>query len=187
MHCFPLKPLDWPLWTPILCVFTGLCPPTHYLALTTLVQLQTKDLDPKTLSRMLSSLSSCVSIQMGMVTHYNVEYTIQETTCPRGTEEVTAEKCPLMECEFTVSRDKLFFLHWSNVSFSLQDLFCMLKRDIIILQVNWCIKFIHYIYCFSRLLLKSKCVWLVLSQNLLREILIKHQFMYPDFPVWRFF
>lgn len=107
---------------------------------------------------------------MGMVTHYNVEYTIQETTCG-STEEVTAEKCSPMECEFAVSRDKLFFLHRSNVSFNLQDLFCMLKRDIIILQVHWCIKFIHYIYCFSRLLLKSKCVWLVLSQNLLREIL----------------
>jgi len=35
---------------------------------------------------------------MGMVTHYNVEYTIQETTCPRSTEAAT--KCPLMDCEF---------------------------------------------------------------------------------------
>lgn len=40
---------------------------------------------------------------MGIITAYNVEYTIQETTCPKTAEEVTAEKCPLMDCEFSVS------------------------------------------------------------------------------------
>lgn len=44
---------------------------------------------------------------MGMITLYNVEYTIQETVCPQNTEEVTAEKCPLMDCEFSVSEYKL--------------------------------------------------------------------------------
>ncbi|XP_045905628.1 fetuin B [Micropterus dolomieu] len=40
------------------------------------------------------------SAGMAMSMYYNVQYTIQETTCPRTTEAVTAEKCPLMECEF---------------------------------------------------------------------------------------
>lgn len=40
---------------------------------------------------------------MGIITLYNVEYTIQETICPKTAEEVTAEKCPLMDCEFSVS------------------------------------------------------------------------------------
>lgn len=43
-----------------------------------------------------------------MATHYNVEYTIQETVCPKSTEVVTAETCPLMECEFAVSLDRLY-------------------------------------------------------------------------------
>lgn len=46
---------------------------------------------------------------MGMVTHYNVDYAIQETVCPRSTEAVTAEKCPFIECEFSVSGDKVHF------------------------------------------------------------------------------
>ncbi|CAI5636992.1 fetuin-B [Oreochromis niloticus] len=33
-------------------------------------------------------------------TNYDVEYTIQETTCPHTTEAVTAENCPPMDCEF---------------------------------------------------------------------------------------
>ncbi|XP_041792083.1 histidine-rich glycoprotein-like [Chelmon rostratus] len=37
---------------------------------------------------------------MAMSMYYNVEYTIQETTCPRSTEAVTADKCPHMQCEF---------------------------------------------------------------------------------------
>lgn len=40
---------------------------------------------------------------MGIITLFNVEYTIQETICPKSTEGVTAEKCPLMDCEFAVS------------------------------------------------------------------------------------
>lgn len=44
---------------------------------------------------------------MGLITLYNVEYTIQETICPKTTEAVTAENCPLMDCEFAVSGDKL--------------------------------------------------------------------------------
>lgn len=44
---------------------------------------------------------------MGLITLYNVEYTIQETICPKSMEEVMAEKCPLMDCEFAVSGDKL--------------------------------------------------------------------------------
>lgn len=48
---------------------------------------------------LLSSLCS----QMGMVTFYNTEYTIQETACSKDIEEVTAEKCPPMSCEFAVS------------------------------------------------------------------------------------
>lgn len=44
---------------------------------------------------------------MGLITLYNVEYTIQETTCPKTTEDVTAEKCPIMDCEFAVSGDKV--------------------------------------------------------------------------------
>uniref|UniRef100_A0A674PKE1 Fetuin B n=2 Tax=Takifugu rubripes TaxID=31033 RepID=A0A674PKE1_TAKRU len=39
-------------------------------------------------------------VSMGLITLYNVEYTIQETICPKTTEAVTAEKCPLMDCEF---------------------------------------------------------------------------------------
>ncbi|XP_078114236.1 fetuin B [Sander vitreus] len=35
---------------------------------------------------------------MAMTMYYNVEYTIQETTCARSTG--AADKCPLMECEF---------------------------------------------------------------------------------------
>ncbi|XP_035504515.2 fetuin B [Scophthalmus maximus] len=38
---------------------------------------------------------------MGMSTFYNVEYTVQETTCANGAKEATAEKCPLLDCEFT--------------------------------------------------------------------------------------
>lgn len=41
---------------------------------------------------------------MGQIMGYKVEYTIQETTCSKSTEEVTAEKCPLMSCEFSVSK-----------------------------------------------------------------------------------
>ncbi|KAM3619942.1 uncharacterized protein V6R79_016112 [Siganus canaliculatus] len=37
---------------------------------------------------------------MAMSMYYNVEYTIKETTCPRSTENPTAENCPLMDCEF---------------------------------------------------------------------------------------
>ncbi|XP_044055531.1 fetuin-B-like [Siniperca chuatsi] len=37
---------------------------------------------------------------MAMSMYYYVQYTIQETTCPMTTEAVTADKCPLMECEF---------------------------------------------------------------------------------------
>lgn len=48
-------------------------------------------------------------LQMAMSMYYNVQYTIQETTCPRTTEAVTAEKCPLMECEFAVSHEKMLF------------------------------------------------------------------------------
>ncbi|KAM9358425.1 fetuin B [Symphorus nematophorus] len=33
--------------------------------------------------------------------YYTIQYTIQETTCPKSTETVTADKCPLMECEFS--------------------------------------------------------------------------------------
>uniref|UniRef100_H3C9Q1 Cystatin fetuin-B-type domain-containing protein n=1 Tax=Tetraodon nigroviridis TaxID=99883 RepID=H3C9Q1_TETNG len=39
-------------------------------------------------------------VSMGIITLFNVEYTIQETICPKSTEGVTAEKCPLMDCEF---------------------------------------------------------------------------------------
>lgn len=44
---------------------------------------------------------------MGLITLYNVEYTIQETICPSSAEAVTAEKCPLMDCEFAVSGGSL--------------------------------------------------------------------------------
>lgn len=53
---------------------------------------------------------SCVCIQMAVGMYYNVEYTIQETTCARSTEAVAAAKCPLMECEFAVSCFYHFFL-----------------------------------------------------------------------------
>lgn len=43
---------------------------------------------------------------MGMINLYNIEFTIQETICPKGTMDVTAEKCPLMDCEFSVSSVK---------------------------------------------------------------------------------
>lgn len=43
---------------------------------------------------------------MAVGMYYNVEYTIQETTCAKSTEAVAGAKCPLMECEFAVS---LFF------------------------------------------------------------------------------
>uniref|UniRef100_A0A665SWN8 Fetuin B n=1 Tax=Echeneis naucrates TaxID=173247 RepID=A0A665SWN8_ECHNA len=44
---------------------------------------------------------SRASAGMAMGMYYNVEYTIQETTCPKTTEDVTLEKCPLMDCEFS--------------------------------------------------------------------------------------
>ncbi|XP_070765438.1 fetuin B [Enoplosus armatus] len=37
---------------------------------------------------------------MAMSMYYNVEYTIQETICPKSTTAVTADKCPPMDCEF---------------------------------------------------------------------------------------
>ncbi|KAI3368472.1 hypothetical protein L3Q82_025483 [Scortum barcoo] len=40
------------------------------------------------------------SAGMAMSMYYNAEYTIQETTCPNSAEVVTADKCPLMDCEF---------------------------------------------------------------------------------------
>lgn len=64
-------------------------------------QLLTKDLDVFTPT--LSFFSVCACIQMAMDMYYNVEYTIQETTCAKNTEAVAAAKCPLMECEFAVS------------------------------------------------------------------------------------
>ncbi|TMS20857.1 Fetuin-B [Larimichthys crocea] len=38
----------------------------------------------------------------GMATsmYYNVEYTIQETTCTKSAEAVASDKCPVMDCEF---------------------------------------------------------------------------------------
>lgn len=33
---------------------------------------------------------------------YGVEYTIQESTCAKS--DTTTDKCPLMDCEFAVSR-----------------------------------------------------------------------------------
>ncbi|KAI3368471.1 hypothetical protein L3Q82_025482 [Scortum barcoo] len=43
---------------------------------------------------------------MAMSMHYNAEYAIQETTCPNSAEVVTADKCPLMDCEFAVSHNE---------------------------------------------------------------------------------
>lgn len=40
---------------------------------------------------------------MAVGMYYNVEYTIQETTCAKSTEIGAAAQCPLMECEFAVS------------------------------------------------------------------------------------
>ncbi|XP_047442064.1 histidine-rich glycoprotein-like [Mugil cephalus] len=37
---------------------------------------------------------------MAMGMYYNVEYTIQETTCRRDAAGAAADKCPFMECEF---------------------------------------------------------------------------------------
>lgn len=128
------------IWVPQEFTWCSMCPTYHSwtlccMALATCVHLQTKDLHPMTLCH--TSLSSYVSIQMGMLTHYNVEYIIQETTCPRSTEAVTADKCPPMECEFTVSPDKLYILHWSNVYFNLQGFFfCLLKRSIVHAQFH---------------------------------------------------
>lgn len=42
-------------------------------------------------------------VQMALGMYYNVEYSIQETTCPRSTEAGATQKCQLMECEFAVS------------------------------------------------------------------------------------
>lgn len=47
-----------------------------------------------------------------------IEYTVQETTCPKSTEVVMAEKCPQMACEFAVSCTKIamvsiFFSHFT--------------------------------------------------------------------------
>lgn len=63
---------------------------------------------------------------MGMITLYNVEYTIQETICPKSAEEVTAEKCPLMKCEFSVSgikrtRFKLAYNFNTHLVYSLKS------------------------------------------------------------------
>lgn len=61
---------------------------------------------------------------MALGMYYHVEYTIQETTCAKSSEAVTADKCPFMDCEFAVSHDKLLFhssfftfLFWSNGKF----------------------------------------------------------------------
>ncbi|XP_030289807.1 fetuin B isoform X2 [Sparus aurata] len=43
---------------------------------------------------------SRATMGMAMSMYYNAEYTIQETTCPKSTEAVTADKCPHMSCEF---------------------------------------------------------------------------------------
>lgn len=91
-----------------------------------------QDLHPITLCH--TSLSSCVSIQMGMVTHYNVEYIIQETTCLRSTEAATADKCPHMECEFAVSPDKLYT--GQMLILTCKGFFCMLKRSIVHAQFH---------------------------------------------------
>lgn len=40
-----------------------------------------------------------------MSMYYHVDYTIQETVCPKTAEVLTAESCPPMECEFAVSVD----------------------------------------------------------------------------------
>ncbi|GAA6219588.1 uncharacterized protein LOC108879532 [Lates japonicus] len=37
---------------------------------------------------------------MALGMYYHVEYTIQETTCAKSAEAVTADKCPFMDCEF---------------------------------------------------------------------------------------
>lgn len=42
---------------------------------------------------------------MAMSMYYHVDYTIQETTCLKSADVVTAEKCPPMDCEFAVSVD----------------------------------------------------------------------------------
>ena len=52
---------------------------------------------------------SLLCIQAAISTYYTVEYSIQETTCTKATEEVTAEKCPPLKCEFAVSHDGFFF------------------------------------------------------------------------------
>ncbi|KAG8003359.1 Fetuin-B [Nibea albiflora] len=44
----------------------------------------------------ISRATSGMSIAM----YYNVEYTIQETTCTKGAEAVATDKCPVMDCEF---------------------------------------------------------------------------------------
>ncbi|XP_023284462.1 antihemorrhagic factor cHLP-B-like [Seriola lalandi dorsalis] len=41
------------------------------------------------------------SAGMAFSMYYNAEFTIQETTCDKTTEKVTADKCPLMDCEFS--------------------------------------------------------------------------------------
>lgn len=51
-----------------------------------------------------------------MSMYYNVEFSIQETICPNSA-EATAEKCPLMNCEFAVSQDKhftTFYFIWTE-------------------------------------------------------------------------
>lgn len=47
----------------------------------------------------------CVCNQMVVGMSYNVEYTIQETSCTNSTGAVAGAKCPLIECEFAVSCD----------------------------------------------------------------------------------
>lgn len=77
----------------------------------------------------LRSPSSCVSTQLGMVMYYNVEYTIQETTCPKSVEAVTADKCPLMECEFAVSLDRLYLYLFLKSSLKLSGLVFHVERN----------------------------------------------------------
>jgi len=47
---------------------------------------------------LLSITRATSSMGVGMI--YNVEYTIQETTCTKSAEGVVAVKCPVMKCEF---------------------------------------------------------------------------------------
>ncbi|XP_053703270.1 fetuin B [Synchiropus splendidus] len=68
------------------------------IAARSLLQYQ-KDAQLRKHFAVLQVTRASLSVSIGNI--YNVDYTIQETTCGADVESPTADKCPLLDCEFT--------------------------------------------------------------------------------------